>query len=353
VQPPFFKTKKMESRAAHSAQGGSYIQLKTPRLKAKEMSRIRLLFWSVLFMALWSCRKDVEQFESYAPSAQDLSNWLVEQVPNASNHSTFTLNNLASDKVLETLHGTRIFLTDTDHLFADMSSGLPVLSSTCPDLKIEVTEVLDKSDIVARGLNTIGDSGLLFESAGLLHITATCNGQLLTLLPDRNLKIQLPNSSTQNGFFVFTQGIGTTGQWSKSNQQAFEANWLVSNGNSQNGYELLIKSLGWVACGRPLTDPSSSFCIALPSGFADQNTLAYMVFKNQQVVAPLRFNLSENQFCYPKAPTGYQVQLLAVSKLGERYWLGRAETEVGANATVPMGTQESSVDVVLNFIKSL
>ena len=311
--------------------------------------------WAVLFLALWGCRKDVEQFEAYAPSNQALSNLLAGQIPSTSTQTIFTLNNITADQVLETPSGARIFLIDTDHLFSNASSGLPVLCSTCPDLKIEVTEVLDKSDILARGLNTIGDSGTLFESGGMVRIVARCNGEQLTLLPDRTLKIQLPNNATQSSFFVFNQDITTNPEkhWKKSNQEVFEAVWPVANSNTQKGYELLAKTLGWIACGRSIMDPNSSFCIELPSGFADQNTLAYIVFKNQQVVVPLQFNQNQNKFCNPKVPAGFQVQLLALSKLGERYWLGKAETEVGTNATVPMGTQQMTEEAVLNFVKGL
>ncbi len=319
------------------------------------MSRIRLSYWPVLFLALWSCRKDVEQFEPYAPSAQALSNLLAEQVPSSSTHSTFALNNLATDKVLETSNGTRVFLIDTDHLFADAASGLPVLCSICPDLKIEVTEVFDKSDMVARGLFSVLDDGTLFESGGMVSVTVTCNGDPLVLLPDRTLKIQVPNASTQNGFFVFNQNvsISTGKRWTMNNQEVFEAEWPVSNGTTLHGYELLVKNLGWSAAGQILTDPVSLFCVQLPSGFGGQNTLAYLVFKNQQVVAPLEFDLGKNKFCYPKAPIGFQVQLAAVSKLGDQYWLGKAETEIGTNATFFLGTQQMTEEAVLNFVKNL
>ncbi|MBC7775191.1 MAG: hypothetical protein H7246_07110 [Phycisphaerae bacterium] len=318
------------------------------------MSRIRLSYWPILFLVLWGCRKDVEDFQPYEPTAQVLENLLSEQAPNASTHTTFTLHYLATDQMLETAHGIRIFLIDTDHLFANKSSGLPVLCSTCPELKIEVTEVLDKGDIVARGLNTIGDSGTLFESGGMVRVIASCNGQELELLPDRTLKIQLPNDNQQSGFFVFNQIeiVGNGKQWTNSNQEVFDAEWPIPNG-IQQGYELLVRNLGWAACGRPLTDPSSLFCMELPVGFADQNTLAYLIFKNQQVVAPLQFDLGKNKFCYPKAPVGFQVELVAVSKLGEQYWLGKAETEIGTNATIQLATQRTTEDAVLNFVKSL
>ena len=318
------------------------------------MVRTVFAYWPVLLLTLWSCRKDVEEFQPYAPTAQAIGRLLAEQIPNPTTHTTFSLNYLSTDKVLETPGGIRIFLIDTDHLFSKPGSAVPVLCSTCADLKIEVTEVLDKRDIVARGLNTIDEGGSLFESGGMVRVTASCDGQTLTLLPDRNLKIQLPNNNAQSDFFVYNQfaSAGTDAPWIKSNQAVFEAEWPLANG-PQKGYEMLIKNLGWAACGRPLTDPASLFCIALPIGFADQNTLAYLVFKNQQVVVPLQFDLGQNKFCYPKVPVGFQVQLMAVSKLGSQYWLGKAETEIGTSATFQLGTQQMTEEAVLNFVKGL
>lgn len=319
------------------------------------MLRIRLSYWPVLFLALWGCRKDVEDFRPYAPSAQELSALLEGQVPNASTNTAFVFNQLSEDKVLETPNGTKVFLIDNDHLFADQATGATVLCSTCPDLKIEVTEVLDKSDVIARGLNTVADGGILFESGGMVRVQASCNGQPLALLPDRTLKIQLPNNDPQNDFFVFNwnnPAVSTDMHWSMTNQEVFKAEWPAPNG-VQLGYELLVKDLGWSACGRILTDTTSSFCVELPPGFGDQNTLAYLVFENQETVAPLQFDLGQNKFCFPKVPTGFQVQLLAVSKLGGQYWLGKAQTETGTNTTFQLGTQEMTEQAVLNFVKSL
>lgn len=91
----------------------------------------------------------------------------------------------------------------------------------------------------------------------------------------------------------------------------------------------------------------------LPTGFGGQNTLSYLVFKNQQVVAPLDFDLGQNKFCFLNVPTGFQVQLVSVSKLGERFWLGKAETETGTNVTFPMNTQETTEEAIFDFLKSL
>lgn len=317
------------------------------------MLRNRLSYWPVLLLlTLWSCRKDEEAFQPYPPSAQALRSLLEQQVPQENTHKIFTFNTLSEDHVLEMPSGTKVFLIDTDHLFDDASTGEDVLCSTCTDLKIEITEIIDKSDILARGLSTVSKGDSLFESGGMVRVTVTCNGRPLALSPDRFLKIQIPHNQPGDDLFVFSEWEENNQTWTRSTQPVFRAEWPLS-GNIQEGYELLTQHLGWSACGKILTEPSSDFCLTLPAGFGEQNTLSHLVFKNQQVVAPLRFDLSSNTFCFPNVPTGFQVQLFSVSKLGDQYWMGKGQTESGTNTLYPMSTQMMSEQAILDFVKGL
>lgn len=316
------------------------------------MFRLRWSYGLLLLLFL-GCRKDVEEFQPYAPSATELSALLSDRVPQSAAVSTFALSNLATDKVLETSSGVQVFLVDTDFLFAKQGSGIPVPCSTCPDLKIEVTEVFRKGEILARGLHTVGDSGKVFESAGMVQIKAHCSGQALELQPGRSLKVHLPSVNTSDDFWVFGQDSGTTNPWNISTQPVYEAEWPAANGSTHSGYELQLISLGWSAAGRFLKDPVSGFCIQMPTGFGEQNTLSYVVFKDRQVVIPLQFDLGKNLFCFPKMPVGYLVQPVAVSKLGDQFYLGKGQTEVGTNAIFPLSTQIMTEEAVVNFVKGL
>jgi hypothetical protein len=326
-------------------------KIKMP-IKREYMFSIR---WSYvwLLLAFVGCRKDVDDFQIYAPSATELGALLSDRVPSSASVSTFNLSNLSSDKVLETSSGVQVFLVDTDQLFGKQGSGIPVPCSTCPDLKIEVTEVIDKGDIVARGLHTIGDSNKVFETAGVIRIKANCSGQALELLPNRTLKVNLPKPNTTDDFWVFDRDTEDNKPWSITPRPVYEAEWPSANGSTQYGYELVLSQLGWAAAGKFIPDQTSSFCLQMPTGFGDQNTLTYVVFKDQQVVLPLTFDLGKNLFCYPKMPVGYQVQTIAVSKLGDQFYLGKAQTEVGTNAVFPMNTQVMTEEAVINFVKSL
>lgn len=318
------------------------------------MTKPAAIYCAIALFVVWGCRKDVDMFRPYQPSAGELNALLSQKLTDPASQTDFYLNKITDDQILVTPKGTRVFLVDTDNLFADTETGSPVPCSTCPDLQISVTEVFSKAEMLGRGLNTVGNNGELFESNGMFRISASCNGRALSLLPGRNLKIQVPEEAPQSGFVVLgkTDGIDT---WVSLNQQVYVAEWPLNGGDIQKGYELVVKEIGWVTNGRYLgQQPSSKFCASAPLGFGDQNTLAYLSFSNRQVLVPLRFTLSSNTFCYPSAPVGFPVQVATVSKLGEQYWVGQAQAETGSTETfVPLETKISTEQAVINLLKSL
>jgi hypothetical protein len=281
---------------------------------------------------------------------------LVQQVPPPSTQTTFTLNALAEDKMLTTPSGVRVFLTDTENLFAD-ANGNPTPCSTCQTLKVEVTEALDKSDILAYGVPTTTIDDKVLESGGMVRIVVTCDGKTLQLLAGRKLKIQIPAENPVDNMLVF-RGIMQNGileGWDIVGQQVFQAEWLAANGNDVvQGYEILSAHLDWINADRFVSDTTSSFCVDLPPIFNPENTQAYIVFKNIRSVAFLEYDLTNKKFCLPNAPIGFPVKLVTVSKTAEgQYWLGSYETEIGTNATASIDPQQISEPQMLDFLKNL
>ena len=79
-----------------------------------------------------------------------------------------------------------------------------------------------------------------------------------------------------------------------------------------------------------------------------------LVFDNIRSVAILETDLATGTFCYDKAPRGYQVRIVTVSKTTDgKYWLGNIKTEIGTNATVDVAPQEVDEQQMLRFLKSL
>ena len=123
------------------------------------MFRLKKLSLYLLLSTLatvWGCRKDVEEFLPYVPTQEDLNQLLI-QVPSSSTHAVFPFGGSIPDTTLTTASGVRVFLADTENLFAD-DSGTPVPCSTCPNLKVEVNTVLRKGDLISRAYSNYGAS---------------------------------------------------------------------------------------------------------------------------------------------------------------------------------------------------
>ena len=315
---------------------------------------IYALLSTLTLAGVGGCRKDVETFRPYPPTL-DAIQQMLQQVPDASTKTTFSLNAVTEDKVLVTPNGVRVFLTDPDNLFAD-ANGNPVPCSTCQTLKVEVTEALDKSDIIAYGVPTTTTHGDLLESGGMARIVVTCDGEALQLLPNRQLKVQIPAENPADNMLVFNGVMAndTFLGWENLTLPVFQAEWQNANMNVVHGYELLTSFLDWINADRFVNEPTTSFCVDLPANFNPENTTAYLVIKNIRSVAFLEYDLKEQTFCTHNAPIGFPVKIVTVSQTADgQYWLGNQETEIGTDATVTVDPKQVSEQQMLDFLKSL
>lgn len=322
-------------------------------------SRPKLFFIYALLSTLTlagvgGCRKDVETFRPYPPTL-DAIQQMLGQVPDGSTQTTFALNAVTDDKVLVTPAGVRVFLTDPDNLFHD-ANGNPVPCSTCQTLRVEITEALDKSNIIAYGVPTTATGGDLLESGGMVRIRVYCDDKPMELLSDRTIKIQIPADNPADDMTIFSGNMSNDSflGWNNTNIPVFQAEWQNANLETVYGYELLSPQLDWINADRFVNEPATSFCIDLPENFNPQNTTAYMVVKDIRSVAFLEFNETERTFCTLHAPIGFPVRIVTVSQTADgQNWLGNHETEIGTDGTVSVEPKKVSTQQVLDFLKSL
>ncbi len=309
----------------------------------------------LLLAGVGGCRKDVDEFRPYVydPSQTSLVQ-LLDQVPVTATTTTFALQGLDHDTTLTTSSGVRIVLTDPEALFA-YPDGQPVATSTCQNLRVVVIEALDRRALVGRRMHTATyPDGPLLEIGGAVHIQVTCEGTPLQLLSNRTLKVQLPTPGPTDNMSTFSgaipNGVDFLG-WQATNEPAYQAEW-VSGTDLLEGYETYPTSLGWVGVGRPLPEITSKFCVELPTAMTDQTARVAVVFKGVLAVGTLEYDVIQQAFCF-QAPKGYPVEVVAISKLGEQYWLAHRATEIGTNTTFQMEPQKTSEATLLAFLQSL
>ncbi len=314
------------------------------------------LLGALLLIGAWNCRKDVDEFRPYVYAASQASiALLLDQVTTPATVTTFLLKELTHDTLLTTPSGIRVGLTDTEELFVNANNE-PIAASTCQQLQVEVTEVLDKSDLLARGIHTATyPGGQLLESGGMVYVRATCDGSPLQLFPNRSLKVQIPANELKSDMLAF-QDAGQNSPdflgWQATGDPAYLAEW-ISDANVLHGYELYPSRLGWIGAGRLLPEATSKLCVQLPTGMTDQTARVFLVFKNFPAVVNLPYAAGTQSFCFDQAPEGYPVQVVVISKLGEDYWLGNQETEIGSNTSFYLEPHKTTEADLLAFLKDL
>jgi hypothetical protein len=329
---------------------------------AKILMRINLDSTHIILYVLLStlagalgCRKDVDVFRPYPPSVDDIRLTLA-QVPDPATRTVFTLNALDRDTVLMTAGGIRIFLTDTEFLFEDALSGAPVPCSSCVTLQAEVIEVMEKGDILARELPSATIQDEPIECAFIVYVKIYCNGRELKPRQDRYVKVQVPASGLLPGLSLW-EGVGANGKltgWSAAANASdvYWANWPI--GNTQvTGYELIAKNLGWLSAAKVLSGQFTSFCIQMPPGFDAENSQAFLLLKDNNSVFPLLLDPDNEVFCVDGVPSGYPVQLITLSKLGNQFLLGNSESEIGTNSKVIVSPQQTTAPEIIQIIKNL
>lgn len=307
----------------------------------------------VLLTALSACRKDEEGFRVYPASAADLSA-IWSQVPDPGRESSFSFSGFVPDTVLTTTDGTRIFLTDTENLFANGNTPAPC--SQCQELTIKVTEAIRRGDMISRGLYTKTTDGMLLESGGMVQLSVVCDGVGLNVLNGRNIKIQIPEPNQLGDLFVYEGDAPTDSLlgWINTGEPVYLADWQVPPAVTVKGYELIAVKTGWVQAAKPAPGPFSSFCVDLPDGgFSSANTKVFLSFKGIKSVVALTPNSTGDKFCIDNVPKGLPVKMITVSKLGDQYWLGNKDTEIGTDATVVVAPQPVTEQQIVNFLKLL
>jgi hypothetical protein len=315
-----------------------------------------VLLNTALCLGVVGCRKDTEAFRDYPNSLADLENLMV-QIPDNSRTTTFVLSGggtVIPDTILTTPGGVRIYLTDTDALFREGASATPLPVSQCQSVRIEVTEVFSRADLLARRMSTIDQQGNILETAVAIRLRVRCDNREVSLMPDRYIKMQAPNASLLPSMRVYNGATDNEGnvRWQQASDEVYWADWPTAAISNQTGYELLARQLDWVSCARQLETSASSFCVDLALPFSSENTRTFLLFTEHNTAVELT-PISATQLCTNAAPLGYSVRVVAVSKTGPVYWAGEKYTETGSNSRISVNPQEKTEAQVFSLLKNL
>jgi hypothetical protein len=206
-------------------------------------------------------------------------------------------------------------------------------------VNVEALFIKNKGDMVLMNKPT-SSNGQLLVSGGEIFISLNQNGQPLQLASNAKVGIRYADAAPNPQMQLF--------YGDETNPQQF--NWIPSRDSifaSNQFYEMVSTKLRWINCDYFYDTTGtirSTVSAQLPFNYTNANTETFLVFKNIRSVLGMYGDVAEKRFISSKVPAGLPATVIAISKQGNDYFLGKEQITTGVNVTT--GNQKVSLTPV-------
>lgn len=207
------------------------------------------------------------------------------------------------------------------------AAGQPVTGKVYAELLL----IKKKGDMVLLNKPTTSNGNILV-SGGEIFISLKKDGKELQLAPNAKVYIKYADVPVNPAMKLF---FGD-----ESNPARF--NWIPNTDTAnfvlagQQVYEIITNRLRWINCdyfydtaGITRSVVSAQF----PSHYTNANTTVFLVFKDFRSVLGMYADVPERRFLSGKVPNGKLAVVVAISKQGNDYFLGKETITTGVNIT--------------------
>jgi hypothetical protein len=206
-------------------------------------------------------------------------------------------------------------------------------------VNIEALLIKNKGDMVLMNKPT-SSNGQLLVSGGEIFISLSQNGQQLQLAPNGRVAISYADAAPNTKMKLFYGDETTPGQF----------NWVPSRDSifaSNQFYEMVSSKLRWINCDYFYDTTGtirSTVSAHLPFNYTNANTETFLVFKTIRSVLGMYADVPEKRFISARVPDKLAATVVAISKQGNDYFLGKEQITTGINVTA--GNQKVSLTPV-------
>ncbi len=209
---------------------------------------------------------------------------------------------------------------------------------------VELLLIKKKGDMVLMNKPTISNGNVLV-SGGEIFISLKKDGKELQLAPNVKIYIRYADAPTNQQMKLF---LGD-----ESNPAQF--NWIPNTNLSDSlrigpqTYDIAISHLRWINCDYFYDTAGitrSTVSAHLPANYTNANTTTFLVFKDFRSVLGMYPDVPLKRFSSGKVPNGKAATVVAISKQGNDYFLGKETITTGVNATT--GNQK----ILINPVKA-
>lgn len=196
-------------------------------------------------------------------------------------------------------------------------------------------------------------NGYLLESGGAFNLHISKNGQPVSLVPGKALRVTYRDAAPNNLMVGFTANAPLTGSG------AVDFNWVRADSvivrAVQTGYEIYTNKLNWINCDyfKDTAEQKTRIAIILPVAFTNSNTSSFIVYKNTKAVMQMGADALNRIWRKDKVPVNKQVIYVTITKRGSDYFLGTKEATISINQNVEMRPEKKSLQEIKNFLDAL
>jgi hypothetical protein len=199
---------------------------------------------------------------------------------------------------------------------------------------IDVLLIKKKGDMVLMNKPTTSNGNMLV-SGGEIFIRIKKDGQEIQLAPNAKIYLRYTDQPVNPLMKLFFGNDATPGRFNWLPNTDTLNNYIGTNIQNQV-YEILTNHIHWINVDYfydTVNSVRSTVSAQLPSNYTNANTTAFLVFKDFRSVLGMYGDVTERRFTTGKVPNGKAAIVIAISKQGNDYFLGKETITTGINVT--------------------
>jgi hypothetical protein len=255
-------------------------------------------------------------------------------------------------------------------IFTSFENGVftPVPSSG--NAVIQVIRIRRNGDLI-RLLRPSQTTNAALELGGGVFIRIMKDGKELGIKQGETIRIRLmenggmPKSDMRRFFGAETipppmyNAFDPGFSWQPDNDNSPVPLFFDSqSGRNTTGYEIRINRLRWISVQRLLNSTTaidrSRVTVILPPNFTNKTTNVFALIGSQKTVVKLEFDYNSRSFRTDLLPTGAQINLVSISKIGKDFYLAESNiNRLSSPTIIKLEPGKKGQDVLQSFLDNL
>jgi len=324
-------------------------------MRSNHQKQYLILLFTIAVFLFISCGKDSEVFTAYDPTGNIEDFFTETDLP----VQEFT-GNASNGILIKTENNT--FIDIPSNILVDDQGNI-----VTDGVEIEVIEIFEKSDMVLLNKPTMTKNDYLI-SRGEFFIKVKKNGKELKVKDGYKYKMYVPNKEPDPEMELFYGNVDSgTLIWEEAEgdqRDNIRVNeWQLQDSSNiyfDFGYELFCDKFTWINIDKYNDIPDedkTSVCVELPEElYSPQNTVVFMVLKNEYSVVAFSPDADTKRWCEPygMVPKGWEVFIITISSLGDDvYHFGIVEATITENDVFTIIPEEKTFEEIKTILESL